>query len=92
VTTAILVVVVPYFLAVAIHEMPATLSDWLMRVFPSAALAVQQTVPEYAQVPGTYLPFDGFFPLTALAGFAVLIAWTGGALWLATRQLTRQDA
>jgi hypothetical protein len=92
VTTAIVVVVVPYFLAVAIYEMPATLSNWLTAVFPGAALAVQQTIPKYAQVPGTYLPFDGFFPLTALAGFAVLIAWTGGALWLATRQLTRQDA
>ncbi len=92
VTTAIVVVVVPYFLAVASPGMPTTLADWLMRVFPTAALAVQQTIPRYPQVPGAYQPFNGFYPLTALAGFAVLIVWTGGALWLAARQLERTDA
>jgi len=92
VTTGIVVVVVPYFLAVASPGLPTTLSDWLMRVFPAAALAVQQTVPVYPQVSDTYQAFEGFFPLTALAGFAVLTAWAAGALWLATWQLKRADA
>ena len=92
VTTGIVVVVVPYFLAVASPGMPTTIANWLMRVFPTAALAVQQTIPVYPQVPDAYQPFNGFYPLTALAGFAVLIAWAGGALWLAARQLTREDA
>jgi ABC-type transport system involved in multi-copper enzyme maturation permease subunit len=92
VTTAIAVVVVPYFLAVASPGLPTTFADWLMRVFPTAALSVQQTVPRYPQVPDAYAPFNGFYPLTALAGFAVLIVWTGGALWLAGRQLEKQDA
>jgi hypothetical protein len=92
VTTGIVVIVVPYFLAIASPGIPATLADWLMRVFPTAALAVQQTIPVYPQVASSYLPFNGFFPLTALAGFAVLIAWAGGALWLAARQLQRADA
>jgi hypothetical protein len=92
VTTGIVVVVVPYFLAVASPGLPTALDDWLMRVFPAAALAVQQTVPVYPQVPDAYEPFNGFFPLTALASLAVLIAWAGGALWLAARQLQRADA
>ncbi len=92
VTTAIVIVVVPYFLAVASPGLPAAFADWLMRVFPTAALAVQQTVPVYPQVPAAYQPFNGFYPLSALAGFAVLIVWTGGALWLAGRQLEKQDA
>ncbi len=92
VTTGIVVIVVPYFLAVASPGLSTALANWLLRVFPAAALAVQQTIPMYPQVSDTYQPFEGFFPLTALAGFAVLIAWTGGALWLATRQLRRADA
>lgn len=92
VTTGIALVVVPYFLAVSNPSMPATLDNWLMRVFPAAALAVQGTVPRYPQVESTYLPFNGYFPLTGLAGFAVLIIWAGGALWLAARQLRRADA
>jgi ABC-type transport system involved in multi-copper enzyme maturation permease subunit len=92
VCTAIVLVVVPYFLAIALPNLPGTLADWLMRVTPTAAMAVQQTIPKYSQVTAPYSPAWGFFPLTPLAGFAVLCAWTGGALWLAAWLLDRRDA
>jgi ABC-type transport system involved in multi-copper enzyme maturation permease subunit len=92
VCTAIVLIVVPYFLAVALPNLPGTLADWLMRITPTAAMAVQQTIPRYQQVPAPYSPTWGFFPLSPLAGFAVLCAWTGGALWLAAYLLNRRDA
>jgi len=92
VCTAIVLIVVPYFLAIALPNLPTALADWLMRITPTAAMAVQQTIPRYPQVPAPYSPTWGFFPLTPLAGFAVLCAWTGGALWLAAWLLDRRDA
>jgi ABC-type transport system involved in multi-copper enzyme maturation permease subunit len=92
VTTAIVLIVVPYFLAIALPNLPTALADWLMRITPAAAMAVQQTIPRYPQVPAPYSPTWGFFPLTPLAGFAVLCAWAGGALWLAVWLLDRRDA
>jgi ABC-type transport system involved in multi-copper enzyme maturation permease subunit len=91
VSTAIVVVVVPWFLAVSSQALPTAVADWLLRISPSAAVAVQQTIPQYAQVAGSYTPNGGFFPLPPLAGFAVLCAWTACALWLAAHLLRRRD-
>ena len=91
VSIAIVVVVVPWFLAVSSQALPTAVADWLLRISPSAAVAVQQTIPQYAQVAGSYTPNGGFFPLPPLAGFAVLCAWTTGALWLAVHLLRRRD-
>jgi ABC-type transport system involved in multi-copper enzyme maturation permease subunit len=92
VSAAIVVVVLPWFLAVALPTMPAAAADWLLRLSPAAAFAIQQTIPQYAQVAGSYTPFGGFFPLAPWAGFAVLCGWTAGALWLAAHLLRRRDA
>jgi ABC-type transport system involved in multi-copper enzyme maturation permease subunit len=91
VTSAFAIVVVPWFLGVATPGLPAAVSDWMLRISPAAGLAVQQTIPRYPQIAAPYLPADGFYPLTALAGFAVLCLWTAGALWLAAHQLRRGD-
>jgi hypothetical protein len=71
--------------------MPLAVADWLLRVTPTAAFAIQQTIPQYPQVANTYYPFFGFYPLTPLAGFAVLCAWTAAALGLAGYLLRRRD-
>ena len=42
-------IVVPYFLS-AIATLPAGIADWLLRVTPAAAFAVQQATPQYPQV------------------------------------------
>ena len=91
VTTVIAVTVLPYILAVA-PVLPGAAADWLLRISPAAAFAVQQTVPQYPQVSATYTPFSGYFPLPPWAGFAVLCGWTVAALGLAAVLLRRRDA
>jgi ABC-type transport system involved in multi-copper enzyme maturation permease subunit len=91
VSTAIVLIVLPWFLAVSSPALPATVSDWLLRISPSAALAIQQVIPKYPQVDSDYLPHAGFYPLAPWAGFAVLCVWTAGALWLAVYLLRSRD-
>ncbi|MGD0701880.1 MAG: ABC transporter permease subunit [Trebonia sp.] len=91
VTIIFVVIVVPYFLA-AVATLPAGVADWLLRVTPAAAFAVQQATPRYPQVDAYYAPVAGFYPLAPWAGFAVLCAWTLVALGGAGYLLRRRDA
>jgi ABC-type transport system involved in multi-copper enzyme maturation permease subunit len=91
VTAVIVALVLPYILAVS-SVLPVVPAQWLLRVTPAAAFAIQQSTPEYSQVATAYLPSSGYFPLAPLAGFAVLCAWTGLALGLAAVLLRRRDA
>jgi ABC-type transport system involved in multi-copper enzyme maturation permease subunit len=90
VTAVIVLIVLPYILAVA-SALPAGPAEWLLRVTPAAAFAVQQTLVRYPQVTASYTPSDGYFPLSPLAGFAVLCGYTLCALGLATYLLRRRD-
>jgi ABC-type transport system involved in multi-copper enzyme maturation permease subunit len=90
VTAVIVVIVVPYLLAVS-AVLPDSATEWLLRVSPAAAFAVQQTMPQYPQVSNVYLPSDGFYPLAPWAGLAVLCAWAAAALGLAFFLLRRRD-
>ena len=91
VTIVFAVVVVPYFLS-AILVLPAGVAEWLLRVTPAAAFAVQQATPQYPQVQAYYAPVSGFYPLAPWAGFAVLCAWALAALGGAVYLLRRRDA
>lgn len=91
VTAMIVAVVMPYILTVT-SVLPAGASQWLLRVTPAAAFAVQQSLVRYAHVDNAYIPSNGFFPLAPWAGFAVLCAWTALALGAATIALRRRDA
>jgi ABC-type transport system involved in multi-copper enzyme maturation permease subunit len=90
VTAVILLIVLPYILAIA-SVLPAGPAEWLLRVTPAAAFAVQQTLVRYPQVTAAYRPVDGYFPLAPWAGFAVLCGYTLGALGLAAYLLRRRD-
>jgi ABC-type transport system involved in multi-copper enzyme maturation permease subunit len=90
VTAVILLIVLPYILAVA-SVLPAGPAEWLLRVTPAAAFAVQQTLVRYPQVNAAYRPVDGYFPLSPWAGFAVLCAYTLCATGLAVYLLRRRD-
>ena len=92
VTAVIAGVVLPYLLAVLGGVLPLGAEEWLVRVTPAAAFAIQQTSPAYRQVLAQYTPASGYFPLAPWAGFAVLCAWTAAALALATYTLRRRDA
>jgi ABC-type transport system involved in multi-copper enzyme maturation permease subunit len=85
-------IVAPYVLTVSIPVLPLGAADWLMRVSPAAAFAVEQTVVQYPQVDDVYAPAYGYFPLPPWAGFAVLCAWTAVFLTLAALALNRRDA
>ena len=67
-------------------------ADWLLRVTPAAAFAIQQTIPQYSQVSASYTPKTGYYPLAPWAGFAVLCGYTALALGLAVILLRRRDA
>jgi ABC-type transport system involved in multi-copper enzyme maturation permease subunit len=92
VAAVVALIVIPYVLAVTIPVVPLDLADWLLRVTPAAAFAVQQTVIQYPQVDEVYAPAYGYFPLAPWAGLGVLCAWAALALALAYVALERRDA
>ncbi|HEY1177329.1 MAG TPA: ABC transporter permease subunit, partial [Phytomonospora sp.] len=91
VAVVVVLFVLPYVL-VANPFTPASAADWLARVTPAAAFAVQQTLEPYAQAEGVYTPYNGYFPLEPWAGLAVLAAWAAVGLVSATALLRGRDA
>jgi ABC-type transport system involved in multi-copper enzyme maturation permease subunit len=90
VTLVIVVIVLPYILAAAAF-LPVGDANWLLRITPAAAFAVQQASPQYPQVTAIYSPNTGFFPLAPWAGLAVLCGYAALALGLAVVLLRRRD-
>ena len=88
---AIVTVVIPFVLS-APPGIPVGLTNWLLRVTPAAAFALQQPAPQYYQVQANYMPSSGYFPLAPWTGFAVLCGWTVIALAAAAYLLLRRDA
>jgi ABC-type transport system involved in multi-copper enzyme maturation permease subunit len=66
--------------------------NWLMRFTPTAAFAIQATLPRSYLVTSAYTPPNGYFPVGPWAGLAVLAAYTAAALGAATWLLFRRDA
>jgi hypothetical protein len=91
VTTVIVAIVLPYVL-IANPFMPASVANWLTRVTPVAAFAVQQTLVQYPQVASHYTPYEGYYPLAPWAGLAVLAGYAVVGLAVAAVVLRRRDA
>ncbi|WP_027942284.1 ABC transporter permease subunit [Amycolatopsis taiwanensis] len=91
VTAVVVAMVLPYLLAIA-SVLPEGVGEWLLRLTPAAAFAVQQSLPEYAQVAAAYTPANGYFPLPSWGGFAVLCGYTALAIGAAAVVLRRRDA
>lgn len=89
ITTVVAAIVLPLMLFAGL---PTNGQDWLLRVTPDAALAVLQTIPAYHQVANNYAPTAGYYPLSPVAGFAVLCAYAALSLTVATILLRRRDA
>ncbi len=92
VSGVIVLIVLPFLFAVIPGLLPLGAEDWLLRLFPAAAFAVQQAFPAYHQVLTQYLPGNGYYPLSWWAGILVLCAWTAAALGAAAWLLRRRDA
>ncbi|MFE3031382.1 ABC transporter permease subunit [Streptomyces canus] len=91
VTTVIVAIVLPYIL-IAIPFMPASAANWLAKVTPGAAFAVQETLVRYDQVASNYTPYNGYYPLAPWAGFTVLAGYALVSLAVAAVLLNRRDA
>jgi ABC-type transport system involved in multi-copper enzyme maturation permease subunit len=91
ITIAVVTVVMP-FLLTGINAVPAGVGAWLLRLTPAAGLAIEQSIPRYAQVTTNLSPVRGYYPLSPWAGFAVLCLWAAAALVLALVLLRRRDA
>jgi ABC-type transport system involved in multi-copper enzyme maturation permease subunit len=92
VTIVVAAIALPYILVAQIPFLPASVSDWLTRVTPAAAFAVQQTLVPYHQVTSIYTPYNGYYPLGPWAGLAVLAGYAALALAAAAVLLRRRDA
>jgi ABC-type transport system involved in multi-copper enzyme maturation permease subunit len=66
--------------------------NWLMRLTPTAAFAIQATLPHSNLVTSAYTPPNGYFPISPWAGLAVLAAYTAVALGAAVWLLRRREA
>jgi hypothetical protein len=82
----------PYLLVAQMPFLPAEVANWLARVTPASAFAVQQTLVPHHQVESVYTPYNGYYPLSPLAGLAVLVAYAAAGLAVAAVLLDRRDA
>jgi len=91
ITVAVVTVVLPFLLA-GLNIVPSGVGAWLLRLTPTAGLAIQQSIPRYPQVISVLSPVRGYYPLSPYAGFAVMCLWAAAALGLAFVLLRRRDA
>lgn len=89
IATVVVLVLLPQILSVAL---PLPAAQWLLRVTPAAAFAIQQGVTYYPQVHHNCIPEGGCYPLTPYHGLAVLAAYAVAALLLAAWTVRRRDA
>ena len=92
VTLVIVVIVLPYLIAVT-NLLSVSGDKWLLRLAPAAAFSIQQAIPNYPQVSNNRCSAAlGCYPLAPWTGFAVLCVWAAAALALALFLLRRRDA
>jgi ABC-type transport system involved in multi-copper enzyme maturation permease subunit len=92
VTLVIVVIVLPYLIAVT-NLLSVSGGQWLLRLAPAAAFSIQQAIPNYPQVSNNRCSAAlGCYPLAPWTGFAVLCVWAAAALALALFLLRRRDA
>ena len=89
IAAVVVLVILPQILSFAF---PLPAAQWLLRVTPAAAFAIQQGKTYYPQVQHTCLPESGCYPLSPYNGLAVLAAYTAAALLLAAWTVRRRDA
>ncbi len=87
-TAGVAVFLLPFILAETSGQ---GATEWL-RFTPAAGLSMLESLPHYNQVSYAYTLGNGYYPLTPLAGFAVLCGYTVVALAAATVLINRRDA
>lgn len=92
VATGIIVFVLPSLLGPGVLGPGASGASWLYQATPAAAFSVFGTLPRSSLVDYPFTLANGYYPLSPLAGLAVLAAYSAAALTLATYLLRRRDA
>ncbi|MGO9294540.1 MAG: hypothetical protein ACLP52_11825, partial [Streptosporangiaceae bacterium] len=90
VTAVIATIFLPYLLALTVLSGGA--AEWLLRITPAAAFAIQQTTPQYSQVSASCTPGNGYSPHAPWADFAVLCGYAALAVGVTVVLLRRRDA
>ncbi|MEV4347002.1 hypothetical protein AB0J83_21310 [Actinoplanes sp. NPDC049596] len=72
--------------------LPPAAGEWLLRVTPAAAFAIQQSIPFYPQASRPQTVLDGYYPLSPWAGLAVLALYALAAVAAATWRLHRSPS
>jgi ABC-type transport system involved in multi-copper enzyme maturation permease subunit len=88
VVTGIVVFVLPFLLS---HPLSPAASDWMFRITPAAAFAVQGALPRFAQVSNAYTMQNGYYPVGPWVGLAVLAGYAAVALGAAMWSIRRRD-
>ena len=89
ITAGVGVFLLPFVAASAVG---GGVGDWLLRLTPAAGMSMLQALTQYRQVGYAYTAGNGYYPLSPLAGFAVLSGYALLALIAATVLLNRRDA
>ncbi|WP_327318072.1 hypothetical protein [Streptomyces sp. NBC_01235] len=89
IATVVGLVVLPQILAFAL---PLPAAQWLLRLTPAAAFAIEQGATRYDFVEHNCLPESGCYPLSPWSGLAVMAAYAAVGLLLAAWCLRRRDA
>jgi ABC-type transport system involved in multi-copper enzyme maturation permease subunit len=67
-------------------------ASWLYRASPAAGLSVFDTLPRTTLINYPFTLANGYYPLSAWTGLAVLATWSAAALTLAGYRWRRRDA
>jgi ABC-type transport system involved in multi-copper enzyme maturation permease subunit len=89
VVASLVLFIVPFILGTTLTGGAA---QWLLRLTPTAAFAVQGILPRYSQVSNAYTLLNGYYPLGPWAGLGVLCIYAAVVLGVATWLLRRRDA
>jgi hypothetical protein len=81
-----------FLLPLIVASTAGGIADWLLRITPAAGLSMLQALTQYHQVSYAYTLSNGYYPLSPLAGFAVLCGYALLALAASTLLLNRRDA
>ncbi len=82
VTISIMGIALPYIIANILPTRLGDVSKWLLQLTPAAGFSILQSIPQYPQVIGPYIPQFGYYPLAPWVGLTVLCGYTVLAIGL----------
>ncbi|MCS7460391.1 DUF1349 domain-containing protein [Paenibacillus doosanensis] len=91
VTISITGVALPYIIANLLPTRLGDVAKSLLQLTPAAGFSILQSIPQYPQVIGPYIPQFGYYPLAPWAGLSVLCGYTVLAVGLTAFYFRRKE-